>query len=145
AKARELAKARAEVIANQLRTGSATSLWEIERELNDQKYQVIGLNPDPKAQEKVKRFALRDVAPLSPSREMDMGMMGQSPGLRPFHVTASPNIPYPTREMEKELLDNRTKGVRTVLVLHDQPKDTYYVAAWGDRQVKGEEDFLRSV
>lgn len=145
AKAREVARMRADVIANTLRTGTATSLWEIEKELNDQRYAVVALNPDPKAQEKVKRFALRDVAPLTPSDDRQAMLMGQGGGLQRFHLTPSANIPYPTREMEKELLDNRTKGVRTVLVLPDQPKDTYYVAAWADRQVKGEEEFARSV
>lgn len=145
AKARELAKARAEVIANTLRTGSATSLWEIERELNDQRYAVLGLTTDPKAQEKVKRFALRDVAPLVPSNDPQAMMMGQGGGMQRFHLAPSPNIPYPTRDMAKELLDNRTKGVRTVLVLPDQPKDTYYVAAWGNRLEKTEGDFQAQV
>jgi hypothetical protein len=47
--------------------------------------------------------------------------------------------------MEKALLDDRAKGVRTVLVLPDRPKDAYYVAAVADRQVKNDDDFAQSV
>ena len=113
--------------------------------MNDQRYAVLKQTTDPKAQEKVKRFALRDVAPLASPTQFDISMMTAPGALRPFHLTPSANIPYPTREMEKALLDERTKGVRTTLVLPDQPKDTYYVAVVADRQVKTDDDFLKAV
>jgi hypothetical protein len=147
AKARELARARAEAIAGQIRGSTATSLFEIERDLNEQRYQVLGLTSDPKVQEKVRRFFIRGVAPLAPPAQGDFA--GLNPrdrdSLRPFHLAPSTDIPYPTREMEKALLDERKKGVRTVLVLADQPKDAYYVAAVADRQEKTQDDFARSV
>jgi hypothetical protein len=145
AKARELAKARAEAIAAQVRGGTATSLWEIERSLNDQQAEVLRLSTDPKVQEKVKRFKLLDVAPLSRPARIDPTGMNMPEGLRPFQLTPSANIPYPTPEMQKALLDERTKGVRTALVLPDLPKDTYYVAAVANRQVKTDGDFADAV
>jgi hypothetical protein len=144
-KARELAKIRAETIATQVRNSTATSLFEIERDLNDKRYDLLKLSDDPKVQEKVKRFAIRDVAPLAPNVQFDPTGMTPPGSVRPFQLAPSANIPYPTLEMRKALLDERTKGVRTVLVLADQPKDTYYVAAVADRQVKTDDDFARSV
>lgn len=144
-KARELAKTRAETIAKQLREGTATSLFEIERELNDKRYEVLKLSDDPKVQEKVKRFTVRDVAPLAPNAQFDPTGMTPPGGVRPFQLERSANIPYPTADMRKALLDERKKGVRTVAVLPDQPKDTYYVAAVADRQVKTDDDFARAV
>jgi hypothetical protein len=144
-KARELAKTRADTIAKQIRDGTATSLFEIEHLLRDKQYEVMKLTTDPKVQDKVKEFKLLDVAPLATAGQADISMMMMPGGLRPFHLEPSANIPYPTREMEKALLDERTKGVRTTLVLPDQPKDTYYVAVVADRQVKTDDDFARSV
>ena len=100
---------------------------------------------EPKAQEKIRRFALPDVAPLAPPDRNDVTGMADREALRPFGLTASPDIPYPTREMVKALLDERTKPLNTALVLPDAPHDTYYVAVVAQRLEKNDADFSRSV
>ena len=122
-----------------------TSEYTIRQDLNDQAGVLRGQTAEPKAQEKIRRFALPDVAPLAPPDRNDLTGAADREALRPFGLTASPDIPYPTREMVKALLDERTKPLNTALVLPDAPHDTYYVAVVAQRLEKNDADFSRSV
>ena len=67
------------------------------------------------------------------------------PQLGAFGLAPSNDIPYPTAEMATALVDNRDKGFKTVLVLPDAPKDTYYVAVLMSRDLKTPDEFRREV
>ena len=144
-RAREIAKTRAETIAAQIQKRGTTSEYTIRQDLNDQAGVLRGQTAEPKAQEKIRRFALPDVAPLAPPDRNDLTGAADREALRPFGLTASPDIPYPTREMVRALLDERTKPLNTALVLPDAPHDTYYVAVVAQRLEKNDADFSRSV
>ena len=62
-----------------------------------------------------------------------------------FGLSESEDIPYPTQEMVTALLDNRDKPVKTVLVLPDAPKDTFYVATLPGRKLKTPSEFTTDV
>src|SRR5581483_5687951 len=123
ARARELAKTRAETIAKELQKAGTTSEFQIRQRLNQTQAELQGdLKPaDAKALEKVRRFALPDVAPLAPADRMNVAAMTAPESLRPFGLAPSQDIPYPTREMVKALLEERTKPVGTAVVLPDAP------------------------
>ncbi|HJZ56361.1 MAG TPA: hypothetical protein VKE74_15460 [Gemmataceae bacterium] len=142
-KGREMAKARAEEIANRLRGRSATASQQVLQNVFDEdKILRDEFRGNEKATERVKVFAIDDVAPLSPGMDMSgMGMGGGGKTLRPFRLDPSTNIPFPTKEMEKTLLDERERPVGTVLVLADQPKDMYYVVTLVNRRVLTPRDF----
>ena len=84
----------------------------------------------------MKVFVLDKVAPIP----VDTAAAGQ-----PFRLTPTNDIPYPTKDMEKALLDERTKPVKTVLLQPDQPKDIFYVFVLAKRDEKSVEDFRRDV
>ena len=71
--------------------------------------------------------------------------MSPSENLGAFRLTATPEIPFPTADMSKVLLEERTKPVKTVLVQIDQPKDSYYVVALIDRHERIAEEFRSHV
>lgn len=141
AKGRELAKARAEEIATRLRGRSATSGQQILQNLSDEEKVLRDeFRTNEKAEGRVKFFDIDAVAPLAPHTDMNpFGGGGKT--VRPFRLEASANIPYPTLEMEKALLDERTKPPGTTLVLADRPKDTYYVAVNTKRHVLTPREF----
>ena len=142
-KARELAKAEAERLANELRAKPGESEVVIRGAMADMQAQLQAKNADPKVQDKVKLFRVDNVAPFTISRDAS----GMNPGesLGAFRVTATAEIPYPTPEMSKVLLDERTKPVKTVLVQIDQPKDSYYVVALIGRRERIAEEFRSHV
>jgi hypothetical protein len=135
AKARELAKAEAEKLAGELRGKPHSSLFAIEMDMRDMAETIRQRAADPKAKDRVKQFEVTDVAPLAITPDLT-GRSGAM--VRPFQVTPTTNIPYPTPDMTKVLLDDRAKPPRTVVVLPDQPKDTYYVFALADRREQTE-------
>lgn len=142
-KARELAKAEAERLANELRSQPDESQARIDQNMSDMQAQLQVKNADPKVQEKVKLFRLDNVAPFTITR--DLTGMSPSENLGAFRLTATSEIPYPTAEMAKVLLEERTKPVKTVLVQIDQPKDSYYVVALIDRRERIAEEFRSHV
>lgn len=156
-KARELAKARADAIAEAIRTSSASSPDTIKQTVSDQAFKFRAQIPaaNDKAFFRAKSFTLKDVCPLTPfdisslDEEMIQRMRLQNFNpfgrLQPFQLNESENIPYPTQEMEKALLENRDKPAKTVLVLPDAPKDTYYVATLVKRDLRSPKDFKDSV
>jgi len=131
-KARELAKAEAERIAADLNAFPGASFGQFYPHMMDLHAQLQARTPDPKAQDRVKLFRVDDTAPF----QIKPDFTGRNPSgtVQPFAVAPSANIAYPTAEMTTTLLDNRTKPAKTVAVLADQPKDTYYVFVVGDRR-----------
>lgn len=142
-KARELAKAEAEKIAGAMRTNASTSALQIDQDLRDAQARLQAGVTDPKAKDKVKLFTVDGVCPLSPVTDLGGGSPMQT--VQPFQLNESNNIPYPTADMAKTLLDERTKPVKTTLVMTDTPKDTYYVAVLTGRQPKTADDFKLNI
>jgi PHD/YefM family antitoxin component YafN of YafNO toxin-antitoxin module len=103
---------------------------------------LLKVTPDPKAADRVKFFELMGVCPLSPVMDVGTGRPGS---VRPFTLTPTTNIPYPTNDMAKSLIDERTNPVKTTLVLADTPKDVYYVAVLSGRSEKDFASFKESV
>jgi len=135
-KARELAQARANAIADTIRNNPVTDPRLLEPAMGQLMYQLRLSAPNQKLEERVKQFTIRNVAPLT------AGMLGQ---LQPFSLSESNDIPYPTQEMVTALIENRDKTTKTVLVLPDAPKDTFYVALLKDRELKRPSEFTTDV
>jgi hypothetical protein len=138
-KARELAKAEAERIANEIRNSTATSSFQISQKLREARAQLESRATDPKAKERVRLFDIENVAPFQ--IKADRTGMSMGPSIQPFLYTPTKDIPYPTQEMQKLLLEDRTKPVKTVFMLPDQPKDRFYVFVLTDRRERSVGDF----
>jgi hypothetical protein len=134
-KARELAKQHAEDIANKIRASGKTSGATLEAPLFELYTNLCRDLRDPKVLERTRKFTVPGVAPLAV----------ESVGLRPFVLTESNDVPYPTPDMTTALIDNRDKPIGTALVLPDAPKDTFYVAVLTNRNVKSPGDFRTDV
>ena len=86
-----------------------------------------------------------NVAPLTPVTPDFNNPMSMRGGLQRYFVSPTNDIPYPTPEMTKQLLDERTKPPKTTFVLADEPKDTYYVVTLIQRSLKTPENFREEV
>lgn len=142
-KSREFAKKRAEEIAEAVRKDAPANESAIRMALLDAQGKLRTVTPDPKADARVKFFEMSNVCPLAPVT--DFSTASAPGGVRPFSLAPSTNIPYPTSEMARTLIDERTKPVKTTLVLTDAPKDTYYVAVLSGRSEKDLLSFKTSV
>jgi hypothetical protein len=149
-KARELAQAKANTIAQTIQT-SSTAPALLPQLLNDEVFRLRDQVSDPKARDRVRKFVLKDVAPLAPAeRFSDMSnpfgpSRPQLGGVQPFILPESEDIPFPTKDMEKALLDNRDKPPKTVFVLPDAGQDTFYIVTLLRRDMKDAEDFKNNV
>ena len=154
-KARELAQARAHAIAEAIRKSPASSPDTIRQAVVDEAFKFqTEVIANKKAYDRATPFVLDNVcpfAPLDPSRRRPEEMIeaiqrgiNVRDQVEPFGLPESANIPYPTREMATALIENRDKPAKTVVVLPDAPKDTYYVAVLLKRDLKNVEDFKRS-
>lgn len=140
-KAREMAKAEAEKLANDIRVFDSTAEPVILQKLRD-----LGVG-------RGEPFLIRGVAPLTTVADPtgEKGLLGdlfRSPSqgqLQPFQIRSSENLRYPTNEFAKALMDDRTKPVKTVAVLSDAPKDTYYVVTLVKREVKTDSEYKLEV
>lgn len=139
--ARKLAKEAAERIATDLRAFPGTAPDQFLPWLRDRQAELQAKAADPAGKERVKLFRVDKVAPLVVADDPTQVMMGTGGQLRGFEFRESADIPYPTREMGKALLDGRTAPPKTVTVLPDRPKDTFYVAVVGDRREKSADEF----
>jgi hypothetical protein len=152
-KARELAKAKAEQIAEAIRKGDGgASEPVLLQNLEDAAGRLRAEFADPKAHARVEPFLFRGVAPLS-SVPDPAGGKGLTDSLFPtlpgpvqaFNVPPSENLRYPTPEIRSTLLADRAKGPKHVAVLADAPKDTYLVTVLLKREVKSDTDFRLEV
>jgi hypothetical protein len=136
--ARKLALAHANAVAEKIRKESVTDPALLDRLMFDLQLAI----KDPKVAMRARKFPITGVAPLSSGPAMAPGMPVR---LQPFGLSESEDIPYPTLEMVTELLDNRDKPEKTVLVLQDAPKDTFYVATLMNRRLKQPSEFTQDV
>jgi hypothetical protein len=138
--ARKKAKAAAEALAKEcgnLGTDEAT----ISKNFLDKIEQFKAKLPTPEAKAGVAYFEMRDVAPLVTSSLPLAGRTSASP----FEITPTPQVPYPTPEMTRELLAARAKGPSATAVLADQPTDRYYVAVKYGQADRVPTEFVDSV
>ncbi len=143
-KARELALARANRMADTIRARPSSEPLLLTADIGQLYYEFKEkeASKNPKADQRTVRFTINGVCPLV----LQPGMQfGQPPQLAPFMLSPSENMPYPTLDMEKQLLETRDKPAKTVLVLPDAAKDVYYVATLVRRDLKGPDDFKREV
>ncbi|MBY0458078.1 MAG: hypothetical protein K2V38_12120, partial [Gemmataceae bacterium] len=135
-KAREEARKQAEAIAEAVRKGAAASSVTVRQVLTEAQVRVLDGVTDPKVRARVEPFELRDVCPLAPidtaglpnETLLRLSMTDELRRPRPFQLRESAKIPFPTRDMEKALLDHRDKPAGTAVVIPDASKNTYYVA-----------------
>ncbi|MBA4066579.1 MAG: hypothetical protein C0501_23315 [Isosphaera sp.] len=152
-KARELARAKAEQLAEAVRKGDGgASEPVLVQNLEDAAARLRAEFKDPKAQARVEPFLIRGVAPLStvPDPAAGRGLFEfliPTPrgAVQPFALPASENLRYPTPDMEKALIADRTKERKHVAVLADAPKDTFYVTVLLKREEKTEFDYRSEV
>lgn len=150
-KARELAAARANAMAEAIRNSTANDPFLLPQVVADEayKFQTEIAITNRKALARVKPFTINDVCPLAPAdlTDRDPFQPNASPfgRVQEFRLSESDNIPYRTDEMEKALLDNRDKPSKTVFVMADAPKDTYYVATLLSGRMRTPEDFKQFV
>jgi hypothetical protein len=128
--ARTLAKNKAEALAAAVRTSAGDTPELITQNMRELANTLQNEIANPKAKESVRLFEIKDVCPLTGGFQ-----------LRPFRLTATADMPYPTPAMEKTLIDERTKAPKTTFVLPDGPQDIYYVVTVKAKQDKTEQNF----
>jgi hypothetical protein len=141
-KAREEALKYANTMAEKIRASTAANFISLDPTLNHLEHELrlqVDLS-DGKTLQRARRFSIDGVAPLG----LRAGAFG-SMQLSAFNMTESDDIPYPTLEMARSLIDNREKGFKTVMVLADAPKDMYYVVILKDRIPKRPDEFIQDV
>lgn len=145
-KARELAKGRAEAIAERLkgRGASLSGPQILQNVFDEDKILRDEFRGNDKAVDRVKLFDIDNVAPLAPATETNQ-FGGSGKTVRPFRLDASSNLPFPTPDFEKLLLEHRTDAPGSVFVIADKPKDTYYVVTLTRRQVLTPREFNSEV
>lgn len=132
-KARELAKNRAETLAAAMRASAGDVPDLIDQNFRELANGLRNEITDPKAKERVQMFPINDVCPLVEEK---------AGGLKPFALTESNNIPFPSLPaMTDTLLAERTNPPKTTFIMVDKPKDTYYVVTLKRRDVKKVGDF----
>jgi hypothetical protein len=141
-KARDLARARAEDLANSVRASSSDSPFQIDQTMNEIANKLRTEISDPKVKDKVDFFQINNVSPLTKPSDIQMMMAGM---MQPFRLEPTKNIPYPGPAMSETLLAERTKAPKTTFVMVDAPKDTYYVATVRQRELKSVEEFQSQI
>jgi len=153
AKARELAKNRADAMAKTIREDSLSSEPFIPSLVMTEAQKLRGeFGTDGKAQERIREFRIDGVAPLTtntrPTARPLLGFNAQTPSigqLRPFGIGEGENMKYPSQELVTTLILERKKPVKTVLVLPDAGKNTFFVVTLLKRDVKSEDEFKSAV
>ncbi len=153
-RARELARKRAEQLAETIRAANKTSEQILVPFLEEQAALLKAeFAKDPKAQTDLEPFLIRGVAPLTSVTDptgrkglFDVFTPTMSFGaLQPFQLPASENLKYPTEPLARTLMDDRQKGPKTVHVLPDAPKDIFFVTTLLKREPKTDLDFKTEV
>jgi hypothetical protein len=134
AKARELAKARADKMAETIRAFGNSDGAVVIPFLYDQSSE-LKREFEPKALKAANQFPIAGVAPFVSGVQ----------GLALYSLPPSESMPFVSAEIEKALLENRDKPLKTVLVLPDPAKDVYYVATLVRRDLKAPGDFRAEV
>jgi hypothetical protein len=153
-KARELAKQKAEAIAEAIRKSDKSGDALIQTIKDQAEIFRSKFGGDEKAIARTKEFSIRGVCPITSIAEnptaqkgidwlMVQGLPPHTGPYRFFRLAFRPseNLKYPSEEFEKAIMDERTKDPRTVLVLPDAPKDTYFVTTLIKREEKTTADY----
>jgi hypothetical protein len=153
-KARELAKQKAEEIAEAIRKSDKSGDALIQTIKDQAEIFRSKFGGDERGIARTKEFSIRGVSPITSIAENPTGQRGIDwllvQGLPPhtgpyrFFLTAfhpSENLKYPSPEFYKGIMDERSKDPRTVQVLTDAPKDIYFVTALLKREEKTPADF----
>lgn len=140
AKARELAKTKAEEIAKTAKD-FGTHADAIRGKLIDLEAELKATAGEKAAMDRIKYFEIADVAPIVTGQAF---MPGRS-SWTDFQYMPNKDAPYATGEMTNELLKNRDKAPGTAFVMTDNPKDMYYVAVLSNRNVRTAFDFSRGI
>ncbi len=138
-KARALAKAEADRLAAELRARPEQSGFSVIPAMLDMEAKLKATCPDAKAEKKARLFAITNVAPLVIGA--DTMSIGGGKTISSYQLTPTVNIPYPTPEMQKKLIDERKQPEKTAFVEADQPKDSYYVIVLENRIPRFNEEF----
>jgi hypothetical protein len=140
AKARELAKAKADEIAKDAGT-FGTNTEVLTQKLIDLEAKLKLETPGTLATNKIRYFEIPNVAPMriTPTFSLDR------PTVQEFQLFPSDNIVMPTREIFNGLLDNRDKPIGTAFVQPDMPKENYFVGVLVGKDVHTTGEFARSV
>ncbi len=138
AKARDEARRVADEFAARVKAAPGSGPAQFVPVMFDLQTELQGKFADPKGKERVKLFKLDNVAPIQILNDFS-GMA------RPFSLLGIPEIPYPSPDMAKKLLDERNAPVKTVFVVPDAPKDVYYVFALAGKQERGVEEFRQNL
>lgn len=140
-KARELAKKAAEDLAAQT-ANLGKNYFEITGKLKDKEAEFRNQFADPAAKNRVEFTEINGVSRLVLNR-FDPQTGGAS--LKPFGLSSTKEIPYPTQKMVDDLAANSTKPLSTSFVMVDRPENKFYVAVLFNR-IEGDADgFLDSV
>lgn len=149
-KAREMAKKRAEEIANSLRSGTPAALSFAM--LDESNKLATEFADNPKSQNRIVPFQIEGVCPLTTvaNPTASKGLFSATPSspfsqLTPFDLPPSENVKYPSVEMYRELLAKRKEPPKTTMVLADEPKDIYYVVTLFDRKEKSDLEYQSAV
>lgn len=133
-KGRDEAKAVAEQFAARIRSTPGAGPAQFVPVMYDLQTELQGKLADPKDRDRVKLFKLDNVAPIQ--------ILNDASGMaRPFSLVGTPEIPFPSADMAKKLLDERSNPPKTVFVAADAPRDVYYVFALWGKQDRSVEDF----
>jgi hypothetical protein len=148
-KAREMAEKRANQLADAIRAGGPGNAATLPFTLLDQSNALAAeFAKDPRARDRIMPFVIEGVCPLTtvanPSARKGIyadANPSSFAALQPFQFPPSENVKYPSRTMGQTVLDERTKDVKTVLVLPDEPRDIYFVVTLMKRDMKTDREF----
>ncbi len=151
--ARKLAEAAAQDIAKQVREQAKeknldtrpedlSSTTIVDAIVSDVYLQSLSRYPSIEEKARAVRFELQDVAPISIPEQR---FTGQAVQPRPFQLLPTKTMPYPTPQMQQQLLENKDDKPATTLVLHGNSKDRFYVAVLKHRQDRRSDDFYNQV
>jgi hypothetical protein len=150
-KAREMAQKRAEALSKAIQA-STTPEANLSMLLADEQIKLRNEFADPKAQDRTREFLIEGVCPLTtvtnPTAKKGLFTFSPSTQFNPlslFRLVPSENVKYPSAEMNRMVLEERTKAPKTTFVLSDEPKDVYYVVTLMKRDVKTDNEFKSQV
>jgi hypothetical protein len=144
--ARQLAQQQAEQLAAAIRNHPNAQPATLKYLVDDEHIKFASRFTDPAARERIRPFLIEGVAPLSPvanpTAQPLFPLIPTIPQpLRPFRIIPSDHIKYPARDMTTAVLERRTQPPQSVFLLHDEPRDHFYVVTILQRDLKSRLEF----
>ncbi|MDW8243842.1 MAG: hypothetical protein RMJ88_11575 [Thermogemmata sp.] len=148
--ARSLAQRDAEALAQAIRDNPQSQPATLKFVVDDERLRFASRFTEPAARDRIRPFLIEGVAPLTPipnpTAQPLFPLIPTLPQpLQPFRIVPSDNVKYPARDMAQTLLDKRTEPPKTVFLLHDEPRDHFYVVTVLQRDVKSRLEFENAV